>query len=123
MSVQAMTWAFDQDIPPKPKVVLLALANRADPATGKCWPGLERLARESSVPERSLIRHIAALVRNGYVIRERTRDARGRQRNNVYYLLLDRDPGKFGPWKFASGHYENEDDGGDDVSVIEDAGP
>jgi len=115
MSVQAMTWAFAQDIPPKPKIVLLALANRADPQTGKCWPSLERVSQETSVPERTLIRHIHALVRNGYVIRDKSRGPGGMQRNNTYYMVMDRDAARYGEWQFAGSTVD--EDGDPDVGV------
>lgn len=120
MSVQAMTWAFAQDLPAKPKVVLLALANRADSETGKCWPGLERLAKESSVPQRSLIRHIHALVRNGYVVKEKSRATNGRQRNNTYYLVIDRDAVAFGQWQWFSAKDDADEGEHDNASLSPD---
>lgn len=115
-----MTWAFDQDIPAKPKMVLLALANRADRATGKCWPGLDLLSKEASVPERSLIRHIAALVHNGYVVREKARDASGRQKTNTYFLCLDRAPSEWGEWQWPTAPKRPDSEDGDDAAETPD---
>jgi hypothetical protein len=36
MSVEAMTWAFKQELDPSQKIVLLALAQACD-SHGRCW--------------------------------------------------------------------------------------
>jgi hypothetical protein len=118
-----MTWAFDQELPPKPKVVLLALANRADRVTGMCFPGLDLLSRETSVPKRSLMRHLYALQRNGYIRIEKTRDDHGRQRNNTYYLQLDRNAAEWGEWMWTRPEDEVADAvDGPEPDVVDDDG-
>ena len=104
MSVGALSWAFRQVIPPKPKMVLAALADQADERTGKVCYGrtdIPHIAEKSSVPIRSLYRCIAALVRNGYIGRE---TGRGRNHTNSYWLCLDRAVAEsLDDWKWAVG--------------------
>lgn len=103
-----MTWGFAVPPPPdgppgKVKTVLLALCNRCDHETGRCFPSktrLDLLAREASVPRRTLVRYLEALIRNGYVRREKGRTAGGQQAPNVYYIVFDRDPQKYGKWQW-----------------------
>lgn len=90
MSVEATGWAFRQKVPPKPKMVLMALADQTDETTGRVCYGkadMGHLAVKASVPERSLYRYINALVRNGYVIRESGKE---KGKPNLYWLCLDR---------------------------------
>ena len=97
MSLEAITWAFRQDIPGTAKLVLLALANRADDETGQCWPGVTRIAKDASCSTRSAQVHIAALARNGFIEIQRVyASTNGRQRSNRYWILFDRVPA---PWK------------------------
>lgn len=106
MSLEAITWAFRQEIPGTAKLVLLALANRADDETGECWPGIPRVAKDASCSVRSAQIHIASLARNGFVQVERRRaPGDGRQQSNRYWVLMDRAPA---PWK--SVHEDTDDD-------------
>lgn len=128
MSVEATGWAFRQKVPPKPKVVLLALADQADETTGRVCYGktdMKHIAGKSSCGERSLYRYISALVRNGYVIRES-----GKQKGqaSTYWLCLDRLPAKSlkeWQWKGPAETDELDDDvpgdGGDPVDDTDDA--
>jgi len=106
MTVAAMTWAFKQQMPPAPKVVLLSLADQADDETGRVCYGrtdLDHLAGKASVSKRSLYRYIGALVRNGYMLRES--GAKKRERNK-YWLQLDRAPTPLETWQW----FESEPD-------------
>jgi hypothetical protein len=85
-----MAWAFGQKVPPLTKIVLLSLANHADNRTGRCFPSIAQIADETTMGERSVVRHLGALVRNGYILRERSHDAGGHRRANTYFLVLDR---------------------------------
>lgn len=93
MSNQAITWAFDQDMraAPKAKFVLLALANHADHKDGYCFLRISTIAEETSLAERSVFRYIAALVRNGYLRKERRKGGDGKQRANDYWILFNRE--------------------------------
>lgn len=115
MSLEAITWAFRQEVPGTAKLVLLALANRADDETGECWPGMPRIAKDAFCSVRSAQMHIAALRRNGYVdVRPMYSSGDGRQRSNHYWLLFDRQPAA---WQSKPGDPQDiADDGADSAS-------
>lgn len=81
-----MTWAFDQDLTPEQKIVLLALADYAD-GDGVCFPGQKNLARKTSIPERTLRRRIQELEGLGLIIRRRRQGAEGYRTSDEYRLL------------------------------------
>lgn len=90
MSIHAVSWAFRQELPPIPKLVLIALCERANSETGECWPGIKIVAEAAGLSERSVVTYIGALVRNGYVDRQSMRGKDGRKRTNHYWILFDR---------------------------------
>lgn len=92
MSIQAVAWALEQQIPAGPKLVLVALANHADHSSGLCWPSVALVAHEASCSPRAVYRFVADLTRNGYVSVEKKRGKDGKQRSNNYWLLFDRLP-------------------------------
>ena len=70
MSVEAMTWAWSQTVGDAgAKAVLVALANFAD-EDGRCWPGVARLAHMTDQGERTVRRHLAALIEGSFIRRE-----------------------------------------------------
>lgn len=86
MSIKAMNWAFEQDLQPPLKVILLALADWAD-GDGIAFPGQKSLSAKTSIPERSLRRHIAELEELGYIARRRRTTAGGQRTSDEYKLL------------------------------------
>jgi Helix-turn-helix domain len=88
MSIQAVAWALEQDIPARPKLVLVALANHADHVDGYCWLRAETIANEGACQVRSVPRFVDALVHHGYVKKQQRRGDDGRQRANDYWLLF-----------------------------------
>lgn len=82
MSFQAMTWAVKAELPAKEKFVLIMMANYAD-ASGKCWPSLGTLAKETGLSKSTVQRAIQSLVKQGLVKIE-SRTYRGRTISNVY---------------------------------------
>lgn len=88
MSVEALSWAFQQDVTPAAKkLVLIALANRAD-EDGYCFPGYEKLALQCSIDRRSVIRHVKDLQEQGFItVSSRTRE-NGSDTSNLYKLAL-----------------------------------
>jgi hypothetical protein len=93
VSIQAVGWVLDQDakhLPPKPRLVLLAIANHADHTSGYCFLHMDTIAQESAIPIRSLFRYIGALVRNGFLRKQLRRGDDGKQRATDYWLLFDR---------------------------------
>lgn len=89
MSVEAMTWAFSQPLPPAPKLVLLALANAAN-REGLCWPGIEALcAAVRPMQRRQVQRHVQQLAEWGLLsISARFSERSGVQLSNCYQLIL-----------------------------------
>lgn len=93
MSVEALSWAFQQDvIPAAKKLVLIALANRAD-EDGYCFPGYKKLAENCSMDRRTVIRHVKDLELDGLIeITSRQRED-GADTSNLYRLCLKRGEG------------------------------
>lgn len=100
MCHKAIAWAWEQDLPPTTKLVLLALAHAVNGGYRSAWgccPGQSRLAAECGISERQVIKHLQELKRRGLIeITPRAGDGRGR-RSNAYRLcpaqhVLDLDP-------------------------------
>lgn len=89
MSVEALSWAFQQEVTPAAKkLVLIALANRAD-EEGYCYPGYRRLAAQCSISRQSVITHVKALEDEGFiVICPQTRE-NGSDTSNLYRICLE----------------------------------
>lgn len=65
MSVRIMAAVFEMDLPnPGQKMVMLALADRAD-EDGVCWPAIGTIARKCSMSRRAVIYHLQALRKAG----------------------------------------------------------
>lgn len=109
MSLQALAWALEQDLPAGPKLMLIALANRADPTTGRCSYDSVVLAREAVLHRNSIGRYLEALVRNGYLRKQSAPE-------RVYYLALDRVAGHWQEWTWhrGEGEFHVKQDDGDD---------
>lgn len=90
MSIQAVAWALEQDMPARPKLVLIAIANHADHTNGYCFLKAETIAGQSACTKRSVYRFIGGLIRNGYLRRETKKGDDGKQRANDYWVLFDR---------------------------------
>jgi hypothetical protein len=94
MSNKALTWAFEAKIDNVgAKFVLVALADHASDHAGEdwtCWPGLERLMEFTSMPTRTVERHLSWLVAEGWITREAPRDRRGRVKARIYRLVRAR---------------------------------
>jgi len=81
MSLKVMNWAWTLGLPPAPKLVLMALADEADD-TGFCFPSQARVARKSSVSDRTVRRIVATLCALGYLsVEQRFNRHRGRTSN------------------------------------------
>lgn len=78
-------------IPPAQKLVVVALADRAD-QDGVCWPSVDELCRRTCQSKSSVLRHLRALEERGVLAiqtrRDRLPDGRWVQRTNVYRLNL-----------------------------------
>ncbi|HBP6211810.1 TPA: helix-turn-helix domain-containing protein [Pseudomonas aeruginosa] len=87
MSIKAMNWAWEQPLPPVPKLVLMALADNADDH-GYCWPKMKTIAAKCSTSERTVQRTIKTLLTAGLLRKDARFDASGRQVSNGYTLTL-----------------------------------
>ncbi len=91
MSFQAMTWAVKQELPAMQKIVLLMMANRANPETGACFPSLQTLAKECGMSIRSVVNQIALLKAANLVeVESQFRKDKG-QTSNSYLLKFDKE--------------------------------
>lgn len=87
MSVSAMAWAWQQDVSPTDKLVLLALADHAD-SQGVCWPGLMGIAQKCHLDKRSVQRHVQQLSTSGFILRQSRYRDDGSQASNCYVLPI-----------------------------------
>ena len=86
MSVQAITWAYQQkEISAGAKFLLVTLANYSD-HKGTSWPGQERLARDLSATSRSIRNWTMELVEKG-LITTTNRAGEGKGRLTIIYQL------------------------------------
>lgn len=97
MSIQAVGWALEQDLPARPKLVLVAICNHANHADGYCWLKAETIAREAACTPRSVYNFVGALVRNGFIRKELRKGEDGKQRSTDYWVLFDREEREWDP--------------------------
>lgn len=88
MSVAASNWAWEADLAPKLKLVLLALAHCHNGRTGQCNPRVDTLAVMVGRSKRALQYSLKELEDGGY-IRSIKRRKGARQASNQYALALD----------------------------------
>jgi hypothetical protein len=75
---------------PRPRFVLYALANYADP-TGVCWPSYKTLGGYTGYSRASVIRSINELIELGLIAREARQRQNGSDTSNVYRLTYVRE--------------------------------
>ena len=87
MSIEALNAAFKyQGITPSQKLVLLALANYADEEM-RCFPGLDRIARDTCLSRSTVIRTIKSLSETG-IIEVEKRGGMGDGRASNRYRII-----------------------------------
>lgn len=64
-------------------LVLLALAQRADPKTSECWPGIDRIARDARISRRAVFLVLNRLESEGHITRV---SGRGNNHSNRYRI-------------------------------------
>lgn len=97
MSIKAMNWAWEQNLPCSPKLILMALADAADDS-GDCWPKVKTIARKCNVSERTVQRVMKEFIADGLLVLTPRFNQEGRQISNNYRLLLShRYPDKLSP--------------------------
>jgi DNA-binding transcriptional ArsR family regulator len=87
MSIDAMSWAFKQDLPPSEKLVLLSLADHHNGGTGLCIPSQASVAEQTSMSVRTVQRHMASLEERGLIRRVPRFRGEGRGRTSDAYIL------------------------------------
>lgn len=70
MGVRAMQWAWRAQVTPTCKLVLIALADRADD-DGICWPSVEDITTRTGLAERTVRRDLGTLADLGLIVRDR----------------------------------------------------
>ena len=68
MSVRATTWVWDQPMPPSEKIVLLRLADHANPDGGDVYPSVASVAAHTGISERQVQRYIKSFVERGILV-------------------------------------------------------
>ena len=90
MSIQAIGWAFDQNIGDAlAKLVLLALANHSNGKSGRCTPKVDTLATECAQTPSNVKKKLTYLEQSGLIKRVSRFAPSGTQLANGYVLLLD----------------------------------
>ncbi len=87
MSFSAMNWAWKQALTPHAKLLLMALADRADDQ-GVCWPSIPKLAQQCRLSPRTVQRLLQELVTAALLRAEPRFRADGSRTSNRYYLAL-----------------------------------
>lgn len=88
MSIEAVSWAFKQDIhPAAKKFVLVALADNAD-HHGISFPSYTHLEQKTSLSRRAVIAHIQALVEEGFISKAPRLRGNASQTSNAYLIPI-----------------------------------
>lgn len=86
MSLYALSWAFEQNLPPSEKIVLLALADCENGETLRCDPSQAHLAELSSLSERTVRDMLKSLAARDLITRTAQGSSRGGRRPDAYRL-------------------------------------
>ena len=82
MALELIALVRDVDVPSLQKLLLYALASRADHA-GRCWPSVSRLCQDTGLSRRAVQIHLGLLTDRRALVREGRRG-----RSNIYRLTL-----------------------------------
>lgn len=87
MNAMAWAWMVSRDLDPFPRLVLMALAARADNHTFECYPSITRIGTDTNMSESAVKRSLATLVSEELVEKVRRLGERGeRDQTNIYRL-------------------------------------
>ena len=90
MSLNTLSWAWEQELPPTQKLILISLADHAN-QDGECWSSIKRLAKFTGLSRAAVKNNIRKLEETGLVKREaRTRENSKHNTSNKYFLVKDR---------------------------------
>lgn len=84
MGVKYTTWAWELDLATGVKIVMLALADHANDATGLAWPSVPRLMARTGQSERTVQNSLRTLEQTGLIAEE----APPRQHQSRRYRLV-----------------------------------
>ena len=84
-----MNWAWEQVLPPVPKLLLMALADAADDKGG-CWPAIRTLAAKSCLSTRTVQRILKGFEESGVLVVSPRFTPTGRQTSSFYRLEIAR---------------------------------
>lgn len=88
MSIQAVAWALDQDIPNAgQKLVLIVICNHVDKDTWQWDLPIGKIKKEASMSESSVKRHVKKLCETGLLVVETNHGENGRQNWNTYRIV------------------------------------
>lgn len=86
MSIEAVAWAFKQDVTPAAKkFVLVAICDNAD-QHGFCFPSYTHIQQKTSLSRRAVIDNINSLVFEGFLDKAPRIRATGSQSTNAYLI-------------------------------------
>lgn len=89
MSNPAIKWAWAQKVGGHiDRLVLLALADHANPTTHQCWPSQQSLARQAMCSTDSVQRACKRLEASGLITRAKRGDKVGGRASDLYTLLV-----------------------------------
>jgi DNA-binding transcriptional ArsR family regulator len=69
MSITIMKMAWEAEIPPPEKLILLSLSDQANDE-GVTWPSVSAIVKKTGMSERTVFRHLASLEKLGHIKRE-----------------------------------------------------
>lgn len=67
MSLQALTWALEQDLPSSEKLVLISICNYVGNESGEAWPSHSTIARIAGISDRTVRRCLIQLKSKGLI--------------------------------------------------------
>lgn len=82
-----MAFAWEADLKPGAKLVLLAIADHAD-GSGTCWPGQEHIAEKCGMNRSTVNQHINELIKDEFLFAEKRRGTGGRQATTMYRINI-----------------------------------
>ena len=88
MSIKVMTWAWEQELPPLTKLVLMAIADHCDDE-GYAWPGIKGISKKCGVAHRTVQRQVEELQAKGILKVEARQRPDGSSSSNGYTVVLN----------------------------------
>ena len=88
MSIKVMTWAWEQELPPLTKLVLMAIADHCDDE-GYAWPGIKGISKKCGVAHRTVQRQVEELQAKGILNVEARQRPDGSSSSNGYTVVMD----------------------------------